>query len=132
MKAARESVPVEVELDPALHERLRQADPDLRSCREELMAGLSRLMAELGLPAEPDLSVGAGPGAGLPVEVTVAGSPSRSARRVASRALYWAGAAGLPLSSAVDLGPRDDGRRQAPGPWQLRPSKRFAATPSSS
>ena len=73
MSAAREPVPVEVELDPALHERLRHADPGFGSCSGQLMAGLSRLMAELGLPAEPDLSVGAGPGAGLPVEVTVAG-----------------------------------------------------------
>lgn len=103
MNAGHVSVPVTVDLHPDVHRRLQHADPGLRRCREELTASLSRLVAELGLPTEPAVSLAEDPNAEFPIAVTIGGSPSWSARRVAAQPLYWAGAAGLPMGPASGL-----------------------------
>ncbi len=106
---ACEPVTVEVGLDPVLHLRLGPADPGLRHCRDSLQAGLSRLMDELGLPIEPVVDVqagevtGLGPDEGSPIEVSLGGSASLSAGRIASQSWYWASAAGLPAGVGADL-----------------------------
>ena len=102
-------VPVTVALHPDVYERLNGADPDLAQCGTVLTAGLSRLVADLGLSAELTVSVSVAedPDPEYPITVTVTGSPSRSVRGVAAQPLYWAGAAGLslglPLPPGADL-----------------------------
>ena len=103
MTAGCASVPVTVGLRPDVLGRLKSADADLRRCRQWLTASLSQLMAELGLPAEPELSLAASPDAEFSVSVTIASSPSRLARLVAGQSLYWAGAGGLPMGPAPGL-----------------------------
>jgi hypothetical protein len=92
---------VEVPISVSLGVR---AIPDYgREIVEVVRSSVRRLASELGLPVEPLVTIGAHNPQSDPLELHVAGQMALSAVRIASNAIYWGCASGLPCSAEADL-----------------------------